>query len=192
MDRAISFHEESQIFYYELGLTITQWASVENAFQHVFTSSFKTYDAALALSFNAIENFRSKLLVAEAAFSVNLNKAQYFEWQGLYNKLRKRSQRRNQLAHRFVLNRPLEKPGRRIVLLEKHSWSDPIGVRDMVLLRYAFFGLSNQLLNFADRIIGAKSPFSVPHGSLERPPRLDVLLAQMREDTSPPHRPLRG
>jgi hypothetical protein len=179
-----------------LGLAITQWATVEHAFQHVYSSSFKHYDIANAASFYAIENFRSKLQVASAALARNLKPEFVEEWGDLHNRLRARNTKRNALAHRRFLNRPNNKPGRRILLIP--SGMDPndetpaYGVKNLVLIRYAFYGLSNELLNFADRLTGAKAPFSVPHGQLERPPDLRTLVRQMREDTEPPHRPLRG
>jgi hypothetical protein len=188
----IAFHEERQIFYYELGLAVTQWATVEHAFQYVFTSSFKHYDLALADTFYSIENFRSKLQAADAAFRRNLKPEFQTEWEALHQQLRKRSQIRNQLAHRYIINKPSNKPGRRILLAPREAGEQQFGVRDLVLYRYAFYGLSNQLLNFADRISGAKAPFEVPQGALERPPSLHGLLRQMRGEPEPPHRPSRG
>ena len=197
----ISFHEERQIFYYELGLAMTQWAHVEHAFQHAYTSSFKKFDMAIAMTFYAVENFRSKLSVADTAFHLNLTSAMYEEWETLHQKLRKRSTVRNQFAHRYVKNRPENKPGRRILLMpnnlkplpkDNYSENRAYAVRDLALYRYAFYGLSNQLLNFADRIYGSAAPFAVPHGPLERPPTLDSLLDQMHGELEPPHRPSRG
>jgi hypothetical protein len=198
---AISFHEERQIFYYELGLTITQWAQVEHAFQHAYTSSFKKFDQAISMAFYAIENFRSKLTVADVAFHLNLSPELNDEWAVLNSKLQKRSKIRNQLAHRYIKERPNKTPGKRVLLMPNNLKPMPgdnfgeakaFGVRDLVLYRYAFYGLSNQLLTFADRIGGSVAPFSVPHGLLDRPPNLDDLLAQMRAEHEPPHRPLRG
>ncbi len=198
---AISFHEERQIFYYELGLAFTQWAQVEHAFQHIYTSSFKNYDMAIAMSFRAIDNFRSKLQVADVAFNLNLSFEQFAEWETLKKKLNKRNQERNQLAHRYIKNKPENKEGKRILLMpsnlkplpdDNYQESRAIAVQNLVLYRYAFYGLSNQLLNFADRVSGSKTPFSVPHGPLERPPTLQTLLDQMRDVLEPPHRPLRG
>ena len=197
----ISFHEERQIFYYELGLAMTQWATVEHAFQHAYTSSFKKYDMAIAMTFYAVENFRSKLNVADTAFHLNLSSDYYSEWAGLHAKLRKRCQARNQFAHRYIKNRPENRPGKRVLLMpsslkpmpnDNYGENRAYGVRDLVLHRYAFFGLSNLLLNFADRIAGLKTPFSVPHGPLERPPQLQTLVDQMRGVPEPPHRPFRG
>jgi hypothetical protein len=197
----ISLHEERQIFYYELGLAFTQWAHVEHAFQHAYTSSFKKYDMAIAMGFLAIENFRSKLQVADVAFNLNLTRDQYTEWQTLRTKLRKRSQARNQFAHRYIKNRPENKEGKRVLLMpsnlkplpnDNYQETRAYAVRDLVLYRYAFYGLSNQLMNFADRISGSKTPFAVPHGLLDRPPPLQTLIDQMRGEPEPPHRPLRG
>jgi|GEM_PF-5593313 len=195
MNDNIAYHEERQLFYYELGLTISQWPHVEHGFQHAFTSSFKNYDLAIADGFNAIENFRSRLLVADAVMMRNLKPEFHDEWARFLTKLQRRNQTRNALAHRYTIIKPNNKPGRRMLLPGRigiHNDASSYGVKNLVVIRYAFFGLSNQLLNFADRLKGAKTPFSVPHGSLDRPPSLRVLLDQMRGEPEPPHRPLRG
>jgi hypothetical protein len=195
MDDNIAFHEERQIFYYELGLMLTQWAHVEHAFQHAYSSSFKHYDLANAEGFNAIENFRSRLLVADVVMQRNLKPEFKGEWDKLHDKLRRRSLIRNAIVHSYVISKPNNRHGKRIVLPNEddpHNVTKSIGVKNLVVIRYAFFGLSNLLLNFADRISGAARPFSVPHGSLDRPPSLRVLLDQMRGVPEPPHRPLRG
>jgi hypothetical protein len=197
---AISYFEEQQIFYYEIGLTITQWASVEHSFQNAYVASFGKFNHATSATFYSIENFRSKLSAADAAFHWNLKVELKPTWASIYKKLRKRSQARNALAHRYILSRPDNKPGKRLLLVENVSRPAPderpekeaFGVRDIVLLRYGFYGLSNELSSFAAEIQGFSMPPLASRAQLERPPTLETLLAQMREDASPPHRPLRG
>ena len=119
----IAFHEERAIFYYELGLAITQWAHVEHAFCHLYASTFKgPYNLDVPASFYAIENFRSKCQVADTIFQRNLSEAHLGEWSNMLQKeLLNLSKVRNALAHRYILNRLDNKPGRRILRLTNYA-----------------------------------------------------------------------
>ncbi|WP_421695511.1 hypothetical protein [Aestuariivirga sp.] len=184
----ISYHEERQIFYYELGLAITQWAHVEHALQHLFTSSFAAYDPVVGMTFNEIENFRSKQTVADCAIKMNIKSKHHDEWADLLDRLKQKGSTRNRIAHNYVKLYPDNKPGRRLLLPHGNG----LGIRDIALYRYEFYALSTDLLNFANKVTGKK----VPPLSLDEPPKsplsLKFLLNQMRASTEPPHRPLRG
>jgi hypothetical protein len=114
--------EESVIFYYELGLAITQWAHVEDALLNIFGACHigHYHRGTLSTTFYSIENFRSKLQVVDNVFCLKFRDTPHFAvWIDLFEKLRSASAERNWLAHYTALVYPTAKAGRRFGLLPK-------------------------------------------------------------------------
>jgi hypothetical protein len=179
MTEAMKKNEEHVAFYYELGVTISQWAMVEVALLWCVTACLKheSEHKAVALGFMSIENFRSKLDFAEAQVGrtlVGTNK--YREWVALVDKVRRASTKRNKLVHRQVQIFTENKAGRRWLLVPtifrktKKSKSgepeDSIGVMNIIHYRYDFASCYVALASFSASLRGQRATFPI---SLEPP-----------------------
>jgi hypothetical protein len=200
----IALHEERAIFYYELGLAITQWAHVEHALGYVYGENFKAYDHHVVGSFYGVESFRSKQQVVEILLKRKIGETPHWkDWtDNISPALTVQAKARNQLAHRYILERPNNKSGRRYCLMSNNPLLDKpkkhqpdrgaIYVRDMTKTRYEFYWLSCGLFNFVARVQGKPEPFPVSFEPPRSPPPIQSLLAQMRAESQPPFRPLRA
>src|SRR5690349_15143958 len=96
--------EKLQKIYFSVGFAITQWQQVELALTQLFCilmSPRKSAAASAALA--AVLNFRTKLDIVDSTAYVAVGKTPLFaEWTTLYNALRRKAAKRNDIAH-FML-----------------------------------------------------------------------------------------
>jgi len=187
-------YEESIAFYYELGTTITAWADVEKSLLWIVTACFpKTAQERAALSFLSIENFRSKMTVADRLFTFKFDAAKHIDqWEQLYSKLEKLSSLRNHIAHYHASWYPHAKPGRRGALIPTISDTPkfrsrrpqpPPGslfLRDIVHARHQFNGLSRALEFLVYRAKGKKTQLPISFAQVGDAPTMEQLVRQIR------------
>ena len=181
-------NEEHLAFYSALGNAITQWAHVEFAISWIVTECLGTRASKVsAAAFFSIENLRSKLLYADTIVLGYVEpKALRADWAVLKDRADKMSTKRNNLAHRWVLNAPDAKPGRRIMLLQfrqakkkgRSKYPGALCVRDIRRYQLEFSALMVSLENFCARFSGRKEPFPK---SLEQPNNPPTLAKIRRE-----------
>jgi hypothetical protein len=166
MSNELTENEERVGFYYELGLTITAWANVEQSLCWVVSACFTKHNAVQTDNgFFSIESFRAKLQFADRVFKTKHRPRRHMKkWDELYKQMEKQARLRNKLAHYISRGYPNAKPGRRMALLPRviaptkyrqRVPSPPPGealcIRDIVHARYKFNALafSLELLSFA-------------------------------------------
>jgi hypothetical protein len=176
--------EEQLAFYFEIGNAITQWAHVEHSLGWVFATCFSDNDfSAAGMVFFAIENFRSKLAAVDHAMrAAHGTTPHYAEWEGVQDRLRATSAKRNALAHYPSLIYATGRPGLRYALIPRISRSKakippkvPAGrlfVRDIVAIRYEFFALNITLQNLHSRLRGQSEEFPKANETPKPPPTI--------------------
>src|SRR5690349_12368122 len=100
--------EHQQAFLETLGHAITQWQAVEMELFRIFARLVRCerYNTASA-AFHSVVNFGTRLDMTHAAALVELGDSPLLKtWNSLYNRLYKRSKRRNHLAHFMLLYEP--------------------------------------------------------------------------------------
>lgn len=115
--------EEENAFFDAIGKSIHHWANVEHALGMVLCGALGRYDTCdedgvILATFYAVDNFRSKLSMVDAALRARLDKHPLLEkWigvtgqKGLCDKVQKASLRRNKFVH-FTVASPYDyKPG---------------------------------------------------------------------------------
>ena len=175
-------NEEILAFYSALGTAITQWAHVEFALSWIVTECLGTRASKVsAAAFFSIENVRSKLLYADTiVLGYVESRTLRADWTDLKDRADKLSTKRNNLAHRWVLNVPNAKPGRRIMLLQtrqtkkrsRAKYPGALCVRDIRQVQLEFSALMISLENFCARIAGRKEPFPKSREQPKNPPTL--------------------
>lgn len=200
----MSFDEERLAFFYALGLAITQWAHVEFELSWILDSCFQPHgkNGALAIiGFRSIENFRSKLQFVDAIVSVErLTKPEKANWENLVKRAQKIANKRNQLAHRFVMDEPDFPVGRRVLLLSmrparraaKQKYPGAICLRDVVGYRLEFFALMAALANLRCRLDGQPERFPKSQEQAMPPPTIAQIRREIHAYVSHPPRPLKG
>src|SRR5947208_2598049 len=106
-------NEEQVLFYYEIGMAISQWAHVEMALRDVVINCASgSGRRALSIGFYSIENFRSKLQFCDNLLAESFDTSpELTSWHGLRDRLTKASTKRNRLAHRSTITYLTGKPG---------------------------------------------------------------------------------
>lgn len=112
---------ETTEFHAALGLCITRWAEVEKSLQDLFELCLqKANFQLLAAAFYSIDNFRAKIGMIDAIFSVALrNSRSLKKWNGkgeLHSRLVAKARIRNTIAHSMMIWVSLNKPGNRAYL----------------------------------------------------------------------------
>lgn len=197
-------NEEQLLLFYNIGLSITQWAHVELELSWLVASRFRGAAKTMAMSgFWAIENFRSKLEYADSIVKAScVDEKKIKAWPALMERTGKAAAKRNKLAHRTVSHFHGPAIGRRFMLVQWEDlgvtgkpWkgipSDGIGALDVIDFRFEFFAVKCSLANFAARLKGQKATF--PKESEQPNHRLTLREArnQIRELQSLPPLPLR-
>jgi len=101
--------EKIRSFYFAVGFAITQWQQVELALTQLFTLLLKSDARATSAAFNSVLSFRTKLAMVRSAAAVQLKDNPLLdECISLCNRLEKKAQKRNQLAHFMVIQEPVE------------------------------------------------------------------------------------
>lgn len=192
--------EEHYIFYYELGLAITQWAHVEMALRDVTVNCVSAIDRrTISIGFYSIENFRSKLQFCDKIITERFEASPHFsDWRNLRERLTRASSKRNRLAHRGIIVFPAAHAGRRYALVQRlteqftakskkptrasstNPPQDALCLRDVVQFRLDFFSLLVDLANFAAKLAGRAPEFPPEFQGPKTPPTLSEMRAQMR------------
>jgi hypothetical protein len=158
-------------FYVRLGMAIAAWQFVEADLVHVYSASVKSWGHdAIAASFHVPTSFRVRLnmtdeAVGRAGLPVNL----VDEWKALYKRLRKKGDRRNDIAHSVVIWQPQRKDRNKHLFLAA-SPSDPtrsatefhdkdiITQNDLDNLISAFSKLGNDVTKFYRKVYASLMP----------------------------------
>lgn len=111
----MNVREEQLAFYQWVGRAITQWAAVEIALADVVRSCFCDADAsASAVAFYSVENFRSKLRIADNLVSARFGDNSLFtsDWRKLHERAKSAAKGRNTIAHHWLLIEPKNRSGK--------------------------------------------------------------------------------
>ena len=187
--------EEHLAFYHEIGMTVTQWASVEQALWWIVSCCFDKQSAATsAVGFYAIENFRSKIQFTGRVFRQTHTKPSDIKrWEAIALRAQSVATDRNKIVHQSVMVFTESSPGRQYALIPTYSRPTkrksrngkllpPPGslcVRDICKIRYRMFALHVTLHNFYDHLRGEPELFPV-HLEAEKPPQ---TLSELRTQT---------
>jgi hypothetical protein len=199
--------EECLVFYFEIGLTLTQWAQLERSLLEVAGSCMNKRDYnALGHGFFSIENFRSKLAFVGQLVEnkVKPDSARAAEWARLSARITAASIKRNKLAH-YRVTASIEPVGKRYALspwidrsklkVRSKKYHPPPGAlfaTDVAELRWDIFALTMSLENFAAKLARRRIPFPASAAQALNPrPSLAQLLAQIpaynHGRSQPPH-----
>lgn len=201
----ISAEEEQFCFQLEHANAIQHWANVEEALASLVSDHWpKVSRAGLYVAFYGIDSFRSKLEFADRLLHAMINGDEklWDEWSKLRKKVDKLSAKRNKLAHWTKATYEREKAGRRVVLempvrspraprQAPEALSAPIdalGVRELVEIRFQFFGVTGELWNFQEHLVGNPS---VVTSDVPTSFTLEKILADCRMFCGFPQRPIK-
>ncbi len=192
--------EEHFLFYYELGLALSQWAKLEMALCDVLVCCVSKQERRkLSVGFYAIENFRSKLSFADDVLAETFDQNPLLEkWSKIKSSIEKCAKKRNKVAHRNVVTYAASPPGRQIALVDwqaeqftakakQRSFlsnrSPPEGALcliDIVHIRYDFFGVMIELANLAAELSDTALPYPPESFQQSKPPSFAEYREQMR------------
>ncbi|MBV5257497.1 hypothetical protein FLX56_03550 [Synechococcus moorigangaii CMS01] len=146
-----------------IGQALIAWAQLENRLEAVFTISLQTSSSESAHAvWASLSGFRARLDVTDGALKVNSPSSQIQErWSKIKERCRKKSLRRNDLAHgtmfyehtnptiskRFFLSSPDEGGS-----IAKRTYTS-----DAIQLRDAFHSISIELYELWDEIFAARN-----------------------------------
>ena len=199
----ITAEEEQFCFQLEHANAIQHWANVEQALASLVSDHWpRASRAGLYVAFYGIDSFRSKLEFADRLLHAMINGdgKLWDEWSTLRKKVEKLSAKRNKLAHWTRATYDREKPGRRVVLempvrsprakevapkgLLGGAPDDALGVRELVEMRFQFFGVTGELWNFQEHLAGNPD---VVTNNVSKSFSLDEILADCRAYCGIPH-----
>jgi hypothetical protein len=190
--------EEHLCFYHELGLAVTQWASVEQGIYWIALRSFEEHEShVIGPAFFSIENFRSKLAFVDAAFEAKFGGSIYAEhWASIRDEVLVLASARNRLVHYHLAVMPKAKPGRRYFLHptvvrpeiskfgqrpgHNRAPSGALFLKDIYRDARRFATASNKLLNLWHILGGREGPFGQDVLKEKPIPQLPQLVRQMR------------
>ncbi len=191
----MSFKEMDDVqleFYFELGLTHTQWSFVENSLAELFSFLLQAPTGRAKTAFYAIQNFRSKLEAVDAVAQSNLPEDHLAAWNRVLTRLERASRKRNHLAHFKAVHR-FKGDGLFSMELRPGGPAPAAGdnvyrTKDFVSVRGQYQALMFTLDNFLARLQERQEPWSkhlerpgdVPDSQKQEPPTAKEL------DTQPP------
>ena len=164
--RSIPGTEELDNLYRSIGFALAQWQFVEAALAKFYVFLLHNDNGTAHLSFFAIENFRSKLRVADAAAQSALRGPLLLEWNRLHTKIDSHRQVRNNLAHFAVIVRGELEDEKHVYFLEP-TWFDISNLgkerpkyhfKDINSFGYNFHSTSRDIEALASRIASQQSP----------------------------------
>jgi hypothetical protein len=187
--------EEEIAFHYYLGCAVTHWAHVESSIFAVVAGCFAKQDTKLlGLGFFSIENFRSKLMFADAIVFEKYESTEHLhDWEKLLSRAKNCASKRNKLAHQQVIVYPHNVAGRRCALV---PWIGPevkkqpaphkpppdaLCIRDVIGYQSEFHALALALWNFQARVSGREERFAKSLEQAERPPTIRVIKNLIHE-----------
>lgn len=199
----LPFEEEEACFYHELGLAITQWASVEH--QLLFVLAYRMSKEQLYFmrrGYLSINVFQQKLIFVNSLVEQHPpGKITLEHWRQLAERCSRSNSLRNKLAHRPSVHYPRASQGRRVALTDWFPQqseaasragrppNDAICLLDLVHIRQSFYALTCALTNFAHKLKNHVGPF--PESLEQSPvrPQLDEVVNRIRAILKPPLRP---
>jgi hypothetical protein len=104
--------EEFEPYYTAIGRALTTWGQLEDALCRVYCHTISTNSYPARAGFWVVESFRAKLGMTDAVVSARFSRTADIatEWNALHNRLLKKNQTRNALAHGSVINQSYTKP----------------------------------------------------------------------------------
>lgn len=161
--------EEYEKVYTELGRAITKWQSVEAELARTFTSATAGGNYASNVAFHTILSFDSKLTMTTAVitFVYRDDPQLHEEWNNLRNRLARRNDKRNRLAHFAISCSSENSSGHRVHLRPNVAdmraafrWKgEPpkIFQSDLVTIGMSFDEVASALKHFRERWFGDKT-----------------------------------
>lgn len=203
---AITPRQEQLAFYYELGLAITQWASVEWQLYKTTARIFTLTDDAekhreFYKAYFSIENFRAKLKFSDTIISSAAQGRPFAEaWAKLEARIAGLAKIRNKLAHHSVMHYMNNPPGRNVALLSREAVVTPIRrgqkhqpgaifVRDIVRYQNEFSALRVSLEHFSCRVHGWKLPQAESSEQPRNPQTIQQIVSHCRGAFEHPQKP---
>lgn len=112
--------QESALFMYELGQTISHWAYLEADLAVLVAAAVSRDDKhTVQVGFYAIENFRSKLAYCDNILNERFHEVPNFSrWEEVRTRIEAISRKRNRLAHQTVMVSTGGEVGRRTGILD--------------------------------------------------------------------------
>ena len=195
--------EESAAFFYFLGLTITEWAHVEQSLYWIASLSYpKSTHPQFSTTFFSIENFRSKLLAADRLVKQRKANLPHLErWQTVTGQLEKAAPKRNALAHNLFRSYSKARPGRRFALVPRFSEpskfkqsipkapADAICIGDILDIRHRFFAVGLNIELLYSKMARRKAPLPISHAPEHGALTLEELTRLIRRSLRLQHEP---
>lgn len=171
----MEFNFEHSLFYFEIGLTITQWAHVEGTIFNIGDECSDTFRDDLYMDFLALKIFQNKLGWADGLVRAkHAGNVELIErWTKVHRQIDRCSLRRNKLAHWKAWNDPGRMPGKRTILVPWNGSGGELGVREIIAIRHAIANLFCVGTNFYNELRG--DPFRMPT-TLLKVPRVNDLV----------------
>ncbi len=187
--------EEEVLFFMDIGMALTMWASVEGALWRVVAGGFSDpiHRRAVGVGFFSLEGARAKRTFAEHTVGrILAGHPMRAQWTKLVERVRQAADKRNILAHWQVQIYPRARPGRRLALEHPIQPKAPktkvplprpgaYCLRDIVKIRLGFFALEAALENFLARLAGKEAPHPESAERPENPPQIAQLRRHMLE-----------
>jgi hypothetical protein len=188
--------EEGVLFYYLVGLAISNWATVEASMLRFLLGGFKDqiHHSAIGVAFYALEGARAKREFTEAFVNrALLGHPRKAEWTKLIERVKQATDKRNNLAHWQMQFYEKARPGRRYALehpvqnKKRPKTKVPLPrpgalcVREIFKIHAEFMALHYAFSNFHARLLGEKEPFSTSAELPSNPPQIGRLRRLMLE-----------
>jgi hypothetical protein len=119
MAHTISDSDKERLdFYAAVGEAITKWANIEGALLNLLSRLLRAEEfQPLSAGYYSMVSFKAQLAFIDAVAMYVLEKDEdIIEWNAIFNKLGRASDRRNALAHLSAEFAPQRKPGKRYTL----------------------------------------------------------------------------
>jgi hypothetical protein len=187
-----------------MGHILSSWQGVEHAIFELFLAFFAEDHADVAaLSFFAVRTFEARTQLVDALVLHYGTNAQQSSWEKLAIKIRKKSKRRNAVAHGLICfygKRPNRESviGRSIFDISKFPGEprkkDFVSAKEMKEASFAFMRLAEEIYKFSDRLISDTSLLSrlrAPSQQVKENSRRYPLRAQIPTAQPPPRGPSR-
>ena len=198
----MNVNEEHVAFYYQLGLTITQWANMERSLFYIAAACLSKRDRdTFGSGYFLLDNFRAKLGFVDGLIKSKFSGKKHLKkWETLSDKVRTLSSTRNKLAHHWVMVYPQGTLGRRYVLRPWVSKSDPtkkvskssvapsdaLGVRDIIAFRNRLVPVALAIENLSCALEKQPARFPADAEQERDPPTIQGIAHQIREALGPP------
>jgi hypothetical protein len=145
-------------FYMLIGEAIAIWSMVESSLARILQATIKSQypDAAFA-GVQSLSSFRSKIDFISAALEAAFPDHEILqEWKSLFNKLSRKNNRRNSIAHCTVYyDHNSHSPDRKFLIPQKINGTPKqncLYQSDLSKIKHSFYELYMECFRFADKI----------------------------------------